>query len=412
MSPSSSRRLAARLPLYAALGLVPLASFVLPSCGRDPVCGDARIDEEQGEECDDGNLVENDECTNACKLPACGDGIVSAGIGEECDDGDPENPDAPGDDTDDCTNSCKVAICGDGVRQAGVEECDDGNVSEGDGCREGCLKATCGDGVRRTTDMDGEPPEECDDGNDDSTDNCTIECKEPRCGDGFVRDNVEECDDGNDVDDDACPTSCLLPFCGDGFVNPATEECDDANTIETDSCRPDCTAAKCGDGIVQTGEECDDSNLVAGDYCSPICKKECFGGDAAGLFEGRCYIYFPGPVTWPQANCNALGSHIATIFSSDENTFVQGLLPAGTTDAWIGLTDQAFESSWVWQLDQAGMVLLLPPITKWAPAQPDDLPVDGMNGADCAVIGKATGLWSDQPCEDPRGVVCEYEYEE
>ena len=52
----------------------------------EPVCGDG-IAEGQWEECDDGNDVNDDGCTNDCKLPVCGDGIVQAGEGETCDDG-------------------------------------------------------------------------------------------------------------------------------------------------------------------------------------------------------------------------------------------------------------------------------------------------------------------------------------
>ena len=48
-----------------------------------PVCGDGYVGAD--EECDDGNDVDTDECTNACTIAACGDGIV--GPGEVCDDG-------------------------------------------------------------------------------------------------------------------------------------------------------------------------------------------------------------------------------------------------------------------------------------------------------------------------------------
>ncbi|MCY0994995.1 DUF4215 domain-containing protein [Nannocystis sp. ILAH1] len=47
-------------------------------------CGDSV--QGPGEECDDGNMVEGDGCSNACKLEYCGDMIVQPK--EECDGGD------------------------------------------------------------------------------------------------------------------------------------------------------------------------------------------------------------------------------------------------------------------------------------------------------------------------------------
>ncbi|MBK8259439.1 MAG: DUF4215 domain-containing protein [Polyangiaceae bacterium] len=405
--------------------LFSIGMVALPSCGTSGVvCGNARVekysDDEKAsdpalldEECDDGNLVDNDDCTNACRLPRCHDGIVQEGNGEECEDGDDADSgqDVPQVDTDGCTFDCKLNICGDGTPYQGVEECDDGNLSNTDDCLETCLLATCGDGFVHLTTLKDPPDgvlEDCDDANDDSTDNCTVVCKKPACGDGFVQ-GAEECDDGNENDNDSCPSSCTVPICGDGFVDAATEECDDGNTNNADACKNDCTEAACGDGVLQVGvEECDDSNLVAGDFCSPICNKECFG-DASGIFEGRCYQYFPGPLTWNDANCGAFGSHMVTIESSAENTFVQGLIPAGTTDSWIGLTDQTVESVWVWQLDEAGDQVLFPALLKWGAAQPDNLPAPGAN---CAILSKSSGLWFDEPCADARGFVCEHEFPE
>jgi cysteine-rich repeat protein len=68
-----------------------------------PVCGNGI--KEYGEECDDGNTVDNDTCSNDCKIclpdgePVCGNGIKEAG--EECDDGNTVE-------TDSCDNSCKI----------------------------------------------------------------------------------------------------------------------------------------------------------------------------------------------------------------------------------------------------------------------------------------------------------------
>ena len=59
----------------------------------------------------------------------CGNGNVEAG--EQCDDGNQVN-------TDICTNACQNAVCGDGIVRAGVEQCDDDNTTNGDGCSSVC----------------------------------------------------------------------------------------------------------------------------------------------------------------------------------------------------------------------------------------------------------------------------------
>ncbi len=66
------------------------------SGGGVPItCGNGVKD--AAEQCDDGNEVNTDECTNACTTPACGDGIAQAG--EDCDDGNSEVDDS-------CPNTC------------------------------------------------------------------------------------------------------------------------------------------------------------------------------------------------------------------------------------------------------------------------------------------------------------------
>ena len=59
----------------------------------------------------------------------CGDGVVDPG--EECDDGNLDNQDA-------CTGLCKQARCGDGLLWRGKETCEDGNTASGDGCSPSC----------------------------------------------------------------------------------------------------------------------------------------------------------------------------------------------------------------------------------------------------------------------------------
>ncbi len=129
----------------------------------------------------------------------CGDGIVNEG--EECDDGNTV-------DDDDCSNACTAARCGDGIVQ-GQEQCDDGNTVDDDACSNACLLTSCGDGIVQ-------PGEACDDGNDINDDMCSNACTEAVCGDGIVQATLgEECDDGNTVDDGTCWSDCTLSWLWD-----------------------------------------------------------------------------------------------------------------------------------------------------------------------------------------------------
>lgn len=123
--------------LDACAGRVEGGSCVLVGIGegkcRDLICvfaycGDAIVD--AGEQCDDGNLVNDDACTVNCQAARCGDGIVQS----------PEACDlvVGNDDQGECTSACALATCGDGLVYLGVEACDDGNTAAGDGCDPAC----------------------------------------------------------------------------------------------------------------------------------------------------------------------------------------------------------------------------------------------------------------------------------
>ncbi len=95
--------------------------------------------------------------------------------------------------------------CGNGAVDPG-EQCDDGNVTDGDGCSATCTKeagAVCGNGKV-------EVGEDCDDGNVTAGDGCSATCKSEgtaACGNGKV-DPGEQCDDGNKTPGDGCEPSC------------------------------------------------------------------------------------------------------------------------------------------------------------------------------------------------------------
>ncbi|OGJ61417.1 hypothetical protein A3D88_02100 [Candidatus Peribacteria bacterium RIFCSPHIGHO2_02_FULL_52_16] len=246
----------------------PLSSSRSSSVSSRPVCGDGRID--AGEQCDDGNIRDNDSCSSGCRTvttPRCGDGRLDAG--EQCDDGNLF-------DRDGCDNRCRLITtnprCGDNIVTAG-EACDDGNVRDLDGCSFTCQRETgrCGDAILQAG-------EQCDDGNvftGDGCNFCTVTTT-PRCGD-FVVTAGEDCDDGNNFDGDGCAAGCQneRPGCGDGRVQ-AGEQCDDGNASAADGCSPSCQFVNnlCGDGVKTAGESCDDGNLRDGDGCSGRCALE------------------------------------------------------------------------------------------------------------------------------------------
>jgi len=159
------------------------------------VCGNGIV--EEGEVCDDGNIVSNDGCSGRCESEEkCGDGAVQAAMGEICDDGNDDN-------TDTCRNDCQPPKCGDGFVQPG-EVCDDGNILDGDRCPANCQIAdgevvTCGN---KALDND----EECDSSAPDydqrkfaCTQDCKLICKDTRKPpvDGSCREEKELCPDGS-----------------------------------------------------------------------------------------------------------------------------------------------------------------------------------------------------------------------
>ncbi|MFV8751372.1 DUF4215 domain-containing protein [Nannocystaceae bacterium ST9] len=300
----------------------------------NPTCGDGNVD--AGEECDDGNDVDDDECTNACTTAACGDSIVQAG--ETCDDGNVVDGDG-------CSSLCVSEDCGDGVVQAG-EECDDGDPSNGNECTTACMLAFCGDGFKLIG------TEECDDGNMVDDDACVNGCLNAFCGDGFTQVGVEECDDANMDDTDACLTACAMAVCGDGFTQVGLEECDDGNMVDDDDCDNGCLLPVCGDGVVEGPEECD----VADPNCSLTCTLESrLVFATSSLHTGNL-----GGLVGADAICNMRaqaaglpGTYVAWLSTSrgtPASRFVHSTVPYLTTlgikvaDDWADLTDGTLDA--------------------------------------------------------------------
>lgn len=171
---------------------------------------------------------------------------------------------------DDAGCASVAAVCGDGTVNAGIEECDDGNVTNGDGCSSSCALEECGNGAI-------DPGETCE---PPGTQTCTANCilAQSSCGNGKVEAELgETCEDGNDAKGDGC-RNCRTE-CGDGLLDREIgEECEPQYSPKDSAgvsltCTNECRRKPfCGDGKVnsQAGEECDPVN---GTTCVNNCKR-------------------------------------------------------------------------------------------------------------------------------------------
>jgi cysteine-rich repeat protein len=244
-------------------------------CGFDPSCCTVTWDSICAEE---ANLA----CSTCGGNPNCGNDALDPG--EQCDDGNIFDGDGCGstctlEPACDCClpdpqgapycNSppCRQAVC------AVHPECC--QVSWTAACADAagrlcsCCIPNCGNG---TVDAG----EQCDDGALVDGDGCSSFCRYEICGNGFI-DLHETCDDGNTTSGDGCSSNCQDEACGNGTID-VNEQCDDGNTEGTDDCTQYCMFAICGDGIPHyfspsgsATEQCDDGNASNGDDCSNDC---------------------------------------------------------------------------------------------------------------------------------------------
>jgi cysteine-rich repeat protein len=298
------------------------------SSAYQAVCGDGVLDQDSnggGEECDDGNTTDHDGCSSMCLYEgstACS--FVCSSSGASCT-ADSECIETCDTSTSLCTLSGSACVtnsdclyaessCGTsgsnccGNRDIEVnyssdiaEDCDDGNLVDGDGCSSMCLaegsaavEATCGnnDVAYNTTTRAGE---ECDDGNNASGDGCSRQCLREGsqslaalgnalCGDGVITTPYETCDDGNIENDDGCSSICIreglsacssssdVDCCGNNSVDLISDSGIGEDCDGDEGCSDSCTfigssvsysdPSVCGDGVSGLGEysECESSS--------------------------------------------------------------------------------------------------------------------------------------------------------
>lgn len=254
--------------------------------GGEPIgfiCGNGVL--QLGEQCDDGNLQNNDGCSSICQIePDLGTG----GDGR------------------------RRNICGNGILQIG-EQCDDGNTNSGDGCSSACLIETPsggGGGGTPTEPTEPEEPTELSGPTDpinptDPVDPSETELpEEPSpsyCGNG-IRETGEFCDDGNLINGDGCSAICQrernlfkpdFPEQPQSSYEPVTSNESDIDESAVEEKFADLPLfpvvpsfpefpagitgqilSICGNALTEFGEQCDDGNTVSGDGCSNSCRVE------------------------------------------------------------------------------------------------------------------------------------------
>ncbi len=114
----------------------------------------------------------------------------------------------------DCCDKQRITLCGNGIIDS-EEECDDGNLANGDGCSNTCqVSYQCSDSADNDQDL-------------------LIDCQDPGCHTDNDPNNEATCIPTIDDETD-------LSVCGNLIIESG-EECDDGNLIETDGCASDCT---------------------------------------------------------------------------------------------------------------------------------------------------------------------------
>ena len=135
----------------------------------------------------------------------------------------------------------------------------------------------------------------------------------------------------------------------------------------------------------------------------PIDAKPCTGTKDPG---GTCFILVAGPKTAAaaEADCIAMGGHLATIKDAQENATVTALV-ASTPSAFLGATDLVTEGTFLWP---GGAPLTY---TNWRSGEPNNGGTGATYQEDCVVIqGMLGGVWDDRPCAPPPTGTGSYAY--
>lgn len=147
-------------------------------------------------------------------------------------------------------------------------------------------------------------------------------------------------------------------------------------------------------------EDCGEMRNINGQWNDNRCWRErpfvCSATwcDGSVYNDNSCFKYFSTKENHDNAEafCQSWGGNLATITSSEENSFVQSLT-AGSL-AWIGLEDMSSENSYVWK------DCSIDSYTNWDEGDPDD------TEGECVYMRSQDGEWKVEKCSDYFPFVC------
>ncbi len=119
------------------------------------------------------------------------------------------------------------------------------------------------------------------------------------------------------------------------------------------------------------------------------------------VFNGHRYQLIEEKLSWEeaQAKCEAMGGHLVTISSAEENQAVQSLASSGgQAYVWLGCNDLVAEGTFLWVTGESSAY------SNWAPGQPDSW--DG--NQDYMIMVTADGTWDDNGASSLY-YICEWE---
>ncbi|MBE0638110.1 MAG: HYR domain-containing protein, partial [Bacteroidales bacterium] len=151
---------------------------------------------------------------------------------------------------------------------------------------------------------------------------------------------------------------------------PPQINCPDDITVSNDN-------DVCGAVVIYDLPEIDDN-------CTDFINTSLPGYTFIGGLNGHSYFRSDFATTWSSANAAAiaLGGHLITISSAEENALVSGY----GNWCWIGFTDEAVEGNWVWVTGEPVVY------TSWGPGEPNNA-----NNEDYAATDWGAYLWNDLP---------------